>query len=142
MSDEAKPPPRGGLQYMQSEAQALKNSVGTEVNWGWSPAFDLLEHLPQHQLDGDLEEPINVLLDSPGDVRHILCTLSRVKRHTERPVHFYVYEPNLKHFARHLFFLTWFFDQTDVSALDESAAEFFELYGNTMLRDSGKSSLK
>ena len=135
-------PSSGGLPGMASPQQLMKQSIGTEQNWGWSPAFDLLAHLPRGRLEGDVDEPINVLLDSAGDMRHVLMTLSRVRRHTERPVHFYVCEPNLKHHARHLFFLEWFFEQGDMTALAEAPAEFLELYGNTMLRETSYSTLK
>eukprot|EP01063_Lacrimia_lanifica_P014367 TRINITY_DN20980_c0_g1_i1.p1 TRINITY_DN20980_c0_g1~~TRINITY_DN20980_c0_g1_i1.p1 ORF type:complete len:508 (+),score=235.78 TRINITY_DN20980_c0_g1_i1:84-1607(+) len=137
-------PTSGGLQYMESESTHLKKSIGTESNWGWSPTFDVLEYLPQAQLDGDVEEPINILLDGAGDLRHVFSTVARMKKRTARPVHFYIWEPNLKHHARHAFFLEWFFDQVDVShlGLEESAAEFLELYGNTLLRDGASAALK
>ena len=136
-------PSSGGLHYMKSASQSLKQSIGTEQCWGWSPAFDLLQHLPEAvRRQEDQNEPINVLIDSAGDIRHILMTISRQHRHTQRPVHFYVYEPNLKHHSRHLFFLEWFFEQKDVSALDESSAEFLELFANVMLRDTAYSTLK
>eukprot|EP01060_Flectonema_neradi_P037968 TRINITY_DN7825_c0_g1_i1.p1 TRINITY_DN7825_c0_g1~~TRINITY_DN7825_c0_g1_i1.p1 ORF type:complete len:512 (+),score=103.92 TRINITY_DN7825_c0_g1_i1:36-1571(+) len=141
-AEEQVAPPPSGLQYMQSAKQELKNSVGTEACWGWSPSFDILEHIPAAHLDGDIEEPVNILLDNPGDPRHILETMSKVKRHTDRPVHFYVYEANLKNLARHTFFLTWFFEQSDLSALEEKCAEFLEIYGNTLLRDTAYTALK
>eukprot|EP01064_Diplonema_japonicum_P034495 TRINITY_DN7160_c4_g1_i1.p1 TRINITY_DN7160_c4_g1~~TRINITY_DN7160_c4_g1_i1.p1 ORF type:complete len:531 (+),score=83.53 TRINITY_DN7160_c4_g1_i1:58-1593(+) len=136
------PPTTGGLQYMQTDSQALKNSVGTEQNWGWSPGFDLLENIPKGRLDGDLEEPVNILLDGAGDIRHIIYTVSRVRRHTDRPVHFYLQEMNLKHISRHIFFLTWFLEKNSVGELEESVAEFLELYGNSLLRDPAVSTMK
>eukprot|EP00755_Sulcionema_specki_P006677 Sspe_Gene.36113::Locus_17473_Transcript_1_1_Confidence_1.000_Length_1715::g.36113::m.36113/K19752/DNAAF3, PF22; dynein assembly factor 3, axonemal len=128
-------PSSGGLKWLQSQEQDFRNSVGTESNWGWSPAFDLLDHVPSALLAGDSAEPVSILLDSPGDLRHLFITLSRARRHTKRPIHFYLYEPNLRHHARHLFFLTWLFEQTDLDRLEEAAAEFLELYGNSLLKD-------
>eukprot|EP01059_Diplonema_ambulator_P000166 TRINITY_DN1014_c0_g2_i1.p1 TRINITY_DN1014_c0_g2~~TRINITY_DN1014_c0_g2_i1.p1 ORF type:complete len:515 (+),score=69.33 TRINITY_DN1014_c0_g2_i1:50-1594(+) len=135
-------PSSGGLQYMQTQSQALKNSVGTEQNWGWSPGFDLLEHIPRGRLDGDLEEPVRVLVDSPGDVRHLMYTVSRVRRHTERPVEIYVQEGNLKHYARHVFFLVWFMERGVGDIGENDVAEFLELYGSSLLRDSAEGTMR
>eukprot|EP01065_Artemidia_motanka_P035047 TRINITY_DN42988_c0_g1_i1.p1 TRINITY_DN42988_c0_g1~~TRINITY_DN42988_c0_g1_i1.p1 ORF type:complete len:545 (+),score=200.75 TRINITY_DN42988_c0_g1_i1:61-1695(+) len=136
-------PATSGLKGMQSAGQDMRNSIGVENNWGWSPAFDLLDHVPKSVLAaGGPDEPVNVLIDSAGDIRHLLCTLARAKRHTQRPVHFYLYEPSLRTMARHVFFLVWLFEQTQLDRLEECAAEFLELLANTYVRESAQSAMR
>eukprot|EP01062_Namystynia_karyoxenos_P006242 TRINITY_DN12179_c0_g1_i1.p1 TRINITY_DN12179_c0_g1~~TRINITY_DN12179_c0_g1_i1.p1 ORF type:complete len:581 (+),score=180.26 TRINITY_DN12179_c0_g1_i1:83-1744(+) len=136
-------PATASLKGLQSARQEMRASIGVENNWGWSPAFDLLEHVPRAVLAGEPDDvPVNVMLDSAGDPRHILCTLSRAHRHTARPVHFYAWEPSLHAHARTVFFLEWLFEQARLDQLEDLAAQFLELYGNTLIRDAAAAELR
>lgn len=74
--------------------------LGPHAMWGFTPALDLLEaclkHHPRQDAEGSAvgEQPINVLLVNPNDIRHVLRTISTRGRHfagetgkRARPVH-------------------------------------------------------
>jgi hypothetical protein len=74
--------------------------IGPHAMWGFTPALDLLEaylkHHPHQDAEGSAvgEQPINVLLVNPNDIRHVLRTISTRSRHfagetgkRARPVH-------------------------------------------------------
>ena len=70
--------------------------LGSIQWWGFSPATDLLQYVKK-----DSEE-LNILLVGPGDVRHVLRTIS------ENPavkINFYIYEQQVESIARHLLLL-------------------------------------
>ena len=118
---------------------AAVGGLGLHAMWGFSPSFDVLEPLPlsvaaaakappakapaaksadddEEDDEDDDPEPINVLLVSPADIRHVLTTISRRRRvggragaaenpKMRRPIHFYIYEPVPEVLARHLLLL-------------------------------------
>lgn len=78
--------------------------VGVHQMWGLSPAIDCLEQLrvihgsnsagdgasKSDETNADsTDEPINVLLLQPGDVRHVLKTIAQRRAHKygSRPIH-------------------------------------------------------
>jgi dynein assembly factor 3 len=66
--------------------------------WGFSPALDLLR--PQN--DGT---PLRVLVAQASDIRHVLASISRRRRHGMPAVHFYLLENQIEVLARHLLML-------------------------------------
>ncbi len=53
--------------------------LGSMNFWGFSPAVDLLEHIP-----AGCGDDVKILVVGGGDVRHILQTLSRCRRHKKK----------------------------------------------------------
>ena len=85
--------------------------VGVHQMWGLSPAIDCLEQLrvihgsnsagdgasKSDETNADsTDEPINVLLLQPGDVRHVLKTIAQRRAHKygSRPIHVRVSPPH------------------------------------------------
>lgn len=95
---------------------------------------------------------VHILLCGSCDIRHIFKTLSAIRVLLETAdskldagapsvnrakVHFYLYEPNLRVHARHLFFLQWLCDSMfSLNQLEDQVAMFLDVYGNVMLRES------
>ena len=98
-----------------------QEGLGAHQFWGVSPTFDCLEvyHRAQgtsaalveskgqkkklkKKLAGvDPNDPINIFLSQPGDIRHVLKTLASRRRRKKRPIHFYISEPTVETMARH-----------------------------------------
>ena len=61
--------------------------------WGVSPAQDVQDALDVLHLskstNASASDPINILLIKPGDVRHVIKTISQRKRHlnSTKPLH-------------------------------------------------------
>lgn len=105
------------------------------------------------------ERGVHILLAGACDIRHIFRTLSSVKillaQEAEKAraaadasdspagspskpatTHFYLYEPNLRVHARHIFFLQWLCDSLfSFDKLEDQVAMFLEVFGNALLRD-------
>ena len=97
----------------------MAEGIGSINFWGFSPAVDL-----QTVAEEELSErgALNILLIGTGDGRHLLKTISRIKRyhparprlcgnssflvrHQPRELHFYVVESSLELIARQLVFI-------------------------------------
>lgn len=108
-------------------------SIGRHGQWGFSVSMDMLAVLPSKDWDNFPEEQvIRVLLVNPGDIRHILCTMSRRLRHRKNgkniQVHFYIMEHPLEVLARDLLMLELI---TDFEVpIRQRATIFLEVYGN------------
>lgn len=117
--------------------QQAHEDIGIHSLWGLSPMRDLLSALPQSV--GDTDDPINVLLMSPGDIRHVLCTLSNrrfgegAKSKMRRPVHFYVHESNAELLARHLLLLRVAIDWE--LPFRQRTAAWLEIFGNGLVQE-------
>ena len=87
-------------------AATRTDALGSNQLWGWSPAKDLLDPLPE--TEGDL----NVLLAAPGDLRSVLRTISGRRSHERKmgSINIYVYERTPEQLARHLLLLRIAFD--------------------------------
>ena len=91
--------------------------------------------------------PINILLMGAADVRHIILTLSRMRRtalgRSNRPVHFYIFEPSLRVHCRHLLFLQLLLvDLVTLGELEDRVANVLDIFGNALLRDVSAGVLK
>lgn len=105
--------------------------------WGFSPALDLLDDVqgstnPEAELDRLLPElslsdsdkaPLKILIAGAGDCRHVVLTMSRLKRKLKgnsRPIHFYVIEHTVEQLARHMLMLAIIHEPNDVMPLQVS----------------------
>lgn len=109
-------------------------SIGLHGQWGLSSTFDFLEAL--EKIHGSIscnnDEPVRILLIQPGDIRHILCTLSKRARHKGSSalpaVHFYKLENPVEILTRDLILLELFHDFE--VPIRQRATIFLEVYGN------------
>jgi dynein assembly factor 3 len=129
----------------------MTDGSGFHQTWGLSPAQDLLgtlqalgtlsENVLSPHSSGDehstSDKPINILLMKPGDVRHVLRTLSALHRlegaSARRPVHFFLYEDDTETLARHLLLLHVFTDWG--MPIRQRAHTFLEIFGNILVQD-------
>jgi dynein assembly factor 3, axonemal len=94
--------------------------------WGFSPATDLLENMTS-------TSPVRVLVSRPSDIRHLLVTISRRRRHKMPPIHFVVIENELEVIARHLLLLQVACDWE--LPIRQRATVFLELFGNSLVQE-------
>lgn len=92
-------------------------------------------------------KPINILLMGAADIRHIIMTLSRIKRtelgKSKRPINFYIFEPSLRVHCRHLLFLQLLLvDLVTLSELEDRISVVLEIFGNSLLREISAGVLK
>ena len=83
-------------------AAQILASIGQHGFHGLSAAFDFSEACGATSNEKELEDkPLKILLINPGDIRHILATIARRRRHRSRdpsrnrplrPIHFYLLE--------------------------------------------------
>ncbi|CEG46319.1 Dynein assembly factor 3, C-terminal domain [Plasmopara halstedii] len=132
---------------------ALMMSMGVVNMWGFSPAYDVCSGLSERyqdesstyamaisNIDNKQEkvssQPINVLLAGPGDVRHILATISRRSRWQpslkNRPVHIYIFETAIETLSRDLLLIQIALDTN--LPLRQRSNLFLEIFGNTCVQ--------
>ena len=117
----------------------IVKSLGHHGMWGFSPTFDYLEALEKSEcIDyNNNQEPIRILLLHPGDIRHILTTISRRRRHKNnnthrRQIHFYIYETPMEIIGRDLVLLELLNDYE--VPIRQRANIFLELFGNSKVQ--------
>jgi len=112
-------------------------ALGVHSMWGFSPAFDagsLAGAKPSDSTDAEQEqEPFRVLFAAPSDIRHVLATLSRRRRHGTMPVHMVVTEKQLEVLARDLLMLQIACDWE--LPIRQRSTVFLEVFGNTLLQE-------
>ena len=118
----------------------IVKSIGHYGFYGLSATFDFGEALSRVDpgIQGDSEEsdqPIRILLVHPGDVRHIITTLSKRRRHSirRRPIHFYLLENTVEIIARNILLLE-ILNDFEVP-VRQRANIFLEIYGNIKVQD-------
>ena len=116
-------------------ADQIISSIGFHGCYGMSAAFDFRTAIETvTKTDATSDSPLNVLLVNPGDVRHIILTISRrrrdVAKHTRklRPLHFYLMESPIEVIARDLLLLEVLNDYE--VPIRQRANVFLEIYGN------------
>ena len=135
-------------------SESILRALGPHGLWGFSPSFDILEALlnttqnnPSLPIPPPLSsnpsssassssEPLNLLLIHPGDLRHILYTISRKKRYSSlinRPIHFYFLDPSIEILARNLLLLEVFLDFE--IPIRQRANIFLEIFGNVKVQE-------
>ncbi|CAM9161096.1 unnamed protein product, partial [Choristocarpus tenellus] len=100
--------------------------LGQHSMWGYAPAKDLLENTP-------LKGAVNILICQPGDIGHVLKTISARKRHPEHSINLYVWEGQVDVLARHLLLLKVVQDWE--LPIRKRASVFLEIFGNTLVQE-------
>jgi dynein assembly factor 3 len=118
---------------MATSGLSTTKSLGVHGHWGFSATFDMVEAMLA--IDRSFAElsTMNILLVHPGDIRHILLTASRLRRHfgpseSKPRIRFYLLENNLELIARELILLELLFD-VEVPIRQRSNI-FLEIFGN------------
>ena len=106
-------------------------SLGHHGFWGYSASFDWNVLFA----DSESDEPINVLLVHPGDIRHILHTVARRRRAFTklRPLNFYLLETPMEVLARDILLLEVLNDYE--VPIRQRANIFLEIFGNCKVQD-------
>lgn len=137
---------------MATSGLSTTKSLGPHGHWGFSAPVDIFEALKNvdnsyyaFNTHNPSSSSINILLINPGDVRHILCTVSRLRRHFasnyDRPkIRFYLLENPLEILTRELILLELFFD-TEVP-IRQRANVFLEVFGNLFVQKRTNSYLE
>ncbi|KAL3841853.1 hypothetical protein ACJMK2_019950 [Sinanodonta woodiana] len=117
----------------------MTDGFGTITWWGFTPALDLQDEgsilsLKKLQIMDESQDKLNILLIGAGDLRHILTTVSRSKRHHTKKLHFYIIENNMELYARHMLFLALALEKQTRMGLQEKTELFLELFGNVLVR--------
>lgn len=116
-----------------STATTMK-SIGLHGHWGFSSAFDFVEAIANGNTSAqELPSELNILLVSPGDIRHILCTISKLCRNRGKDapvpkVNFFLLESPIEVLARELVLLELFCDFE--LPVRQRATVFLEAFGN------------
>ena len=104
---------------------------------GFSATFDFIEAIENTTDTSSTSstDPINILLVSPGDIRHIVYTIARRRRHPlgNRPIHFYILDHPIEILARNLLMLEAILDFE--VPIRQRANVFLEIYGNARVQE-------
>ena len=138
--------------FLHQMASQIAASIGHYGMHGYSATFDVQEAVekaraatattttdPADDEDPAAAEPLKVLLVGPGDLRHVLTTVARRRRHHKRPgkalrpLHFYVLESPVEILARELLLLEALLDFE--VPIRQRATVFLEVYGNCKVQD-------
>mmetsp|Transcript_24464 Transcript_24464/g.35966 ORF Transcript_24464/g.35966 Transcript_24464/m.35966 type:complete len:536 (-) Transcript_24464:109-1716(-) len=115
-------------------SEVIIRGLGHHAMWGLSSTFDVLEAIEKActaSVDGS--DPVNILLVNPGDIRHIIYTISRRRRHSNRSVNFYILESPCEVLARDLLLLEAFLDFE--VPIRQRANVFLEIFGNALVQE-------
>jgi dynein assembly factor 3 len=121
-------------------ADSIAKSIGHHAHWGFSAGFDFIEALTSANASSNngAAEPINILLVQPGDIRHLLFTISRRRRHMEKfggkmpRINFYLLEAPVETLARDLLLLQIL---TDFQVpIRQRANVYLEVFGNNKVQ--------
>ena len=133
---------------------SFNEGMGVTAMWGASAAFDCIDvynkahgvvtsstealsngqkkKMKERKKKNATEEPLNILLAQPGDIRHVIKTLAQRRRHPKRPLHFYISETNVECFARHLALFRILADWE--LPIRYRTNVFLEVYGNATIQ--------
>lgn len=118
---------------MASSGLSLSKSIGMHGQWGFSATFDLLQAVQNKEGTTTSPAKIRLLLVHPGDIRHIVCTISRVRRHFPDPstrpeIEIYLLEHPTEVLARDMLLLELLLDFE--VPIRQRANIFLEIFGN------------
>ena len=126
-----------GVHHMWGFSQAFNCQAMYEANQPRPPTTttstttNVTPSLPAEE-DNHTDEPLNILLSEPSDIRHVLVTLAQRRRHARRPLHFYLLDRPVEVLARHLLLLSIATDWE--IPIRQRTNTFLEVYGNTLLQ--------
>lgn len=116
----------------------MTDGYGSINWWGFSPALDLqstgLSEM-QSKLVCSLPDELHILIVGAGDLRHVLLTVARKYRHTQRKLKFYIIENSPDLYARNMLFMMIALLKKESMGLQEKTELFLELFGNTLVRE-------
>jgi len=104
-------------------------ALGIHSMWGFSPALDA----GAVGAVSSAGRPLRVLVAQPSDIRHVLASISRRRRHGMPPIHFFVAEKQIEVLARHLVLLQLACDWE--LPIRQRATVFLEVFGNSLLQE-------
>ena len=113
-------------------SSSIFSSLGSSNLWGYSPSFDCSDYV---SLSDKSENIITVLLVNPGDIRHILHTVSMNQRKcsNKNVIHFYILENDAETICRELLLMEV---AVDVNVpVRQRANTFLEIYGNLKVQE-------
>ena len=120
---------------MSNQQASIVASIGHYGFWGYSASFDFLDLLS----DNSNDDSIDILLIGPNDIRHIITTIAKRRRHCNdsikklRPINFYILESPIEILARDLLLLEVLLDFE--VPIRQRATIFLELFGNSKVQD-------
>ena len=129
---------------VERNMEHIVKSIGHYGFYGFSATFDFGEALSSGKEagvevgdvgSGGDGEPVRILLVHPGDIRHIITTLSKRRRNylRGRPIHFYLLESTVEIKARDILLLEVLNDFE--VPIRQRANIFLEIYGNVKVQD-------
>jgi len=114
---------------------ALSVGLGHHGFWGYSSSFDFIRAISSTggiPIEGEI--PIRILLVNAGDIRHILTTISRRRRHsTLPPIHFYLLDTPIEVLARCLILLEVLHDFE--IPIRQRVNIYLEIFGNVKVQE-------
>lgn len=122
-------------------AETVAKSMGHHAHWGFSSGFDFVDAVIKAREGkecGSPGVPINILLIQPGDIRHILYTISRRRRHIEKfggslpQINFYLLETQIETVTRDLLLLQILTDYE--VPIRQRANIYLEVFGNNKVQ--------
>lgn len=119
-------------------AESVAKSMGHHAHWGFSSGFDFVDALIKSYEGKATTETINILLIQPGDIRHILYTISRRRRHIEKfggtlpKINFYILETQVETVTRDLLLLQILTDYE--VPIRQRANIYLEVFGNNKVQ--------
>jgi len=121
------------LQTLKIVQRKMADGTGFTPCWGFTPAQDLLEVM--NTKSTTTTTPIKCLLVNPGDIRHVIKTVSRRRRRETKPkpIHFYLLEEKTEVLARHMMLLSILCDAK--IPIRQRAHIFLEVYGNLLIQE-------
>ena len=121
-------------------AESVAKTIGHHGHWGFSSGFDFVDALINSNSSTvrSAEQPINILLVQPGDIRHLLLTVSRRRRHIEKfggklpHINFYLLENPVETLSRDMLLLQVLTDYE--VPIRQRANVFLEIFGNNKVQ--------
>lgn len=116
-------------------AENVVKAIGHHGLWGLSSTFDFIDALQHENSFESTTEPLNILLVNPGDIRHILSTVSRRRRNRSKmlPINFYLLESPSEALAREILLLEIVLDFE--IPIRQRANFFLEIFGNNKVQE-------
>lgn len=114
-------------------SSGIVTSIGHHGFWGYSSSFDWYSALSESQEMDDV--PFVILLVNPGDIRHILHTVSQRRRTNscKRSIHFYLLDSPIEVLSREILLLEILNDYE--VPIRQRANVFLEIFGNAKVQD-------